>query len=94
MTYNDDDVQKSLQIMIDWIDQASSDPFASVITFRGHNATSIQTLASNLYEYTGNVIGKHYYDSSDNTTDPELLHAPFAIFAFDKMVILFQLELL
>ena len=71
--------------MIDWVDQASSDPFASVITFWGHNATSNQTLASNLYEYTGNVTGKHYYDSSDNTADPGVFPAPFANFTFYKI---------
>ena len=33
VTYSYSDVQKSFQPMIDWIDQASSHPFASVITF-------------------------------------------------------------
>ena len=86
VTYSYSDVQKSFQPMIDWIDQASSDPFASVITFWGHNATSNQTLASNLYEYTVNVIGNQYYESSDNPTDPDIFPAPFANFTFDKIV--------
>lgn len=85
VTYSYADVQQSFQPMIDWIDQGSSDPYGSVITFWGHNATSNETLASNLYEYTGNATEKRYYDSSDNTTDPKTFPAPFANFTFDRI---------
>lgn len=84
VTYNYAEVQKSFQPMIDWIDQTSFDPSRSVITFWGHNATSNKTLASNLYEYTGNATEKRYYDSFDYTVDPNVFPAPFPNFTFDN----------
>ena len=84
VTYDYADAQ-SFQPLIDWTNQVSVDPNASVITFWGHNATSNQTLAFNLYEYTGNATEKRYYDSSDDTTDANAFPAPFANFTFDEI---------
>lgn len=39
-----------------------------------------QTLASNLYEYTSNATEQRYYDSFDNTAEPNVFSANFANF--------------
>lgn len=85
VTYNYADLQKSFRPMVDWVDQAAFDLYESVITFWGHNATSNQTLASNLYEYTSNATGKRYYDSFDNTAEPNVFSAPFANVTFNNI---------
>lgn len=80
LSYEGQDIEKSFQPMVDWIDSTSINPNASIVSFWGRNATSNETVTNYLLEYTGNATEKPYYSIHDPTSDPNAFPAPLANF--------------
>ncbi|KAL8820863.1 MAG: hypothetical protein Q9191_007428, partial [Dirinaria sp. TL-2023a] len=83
--YNYTDFHKSIEPFIEFTKNIATDPYGSLISLWTHNGTSNETLASNLYEYTGNATEKPYYTSSDPENAPNPFPKSFANFTFDKI---------
>ena len=83
--YNYTDFQKSIKPFVDFTNNIANDPYGSLISAWTHNATTNQTLVTNLYEFTGNATAKPYYTFSDPENAPNPFPKPFTDFTFDKI---------
>ena len=83
--YEYKDLHNFFKPIVDFTNNIANDPYGSLITFWGHNATTNTTIVSNLYEYTGNATEQDYYSAADPVTAPKPFPSTFSDFTFDKI---------